>query len=211
MRLLPRDEKFFELLTEQGKIVLDASSLMAKAMKTDGLPSDFHETAQKIRELERKGDSLLRNIYHKLHKTFITPIDAEDVHALASRIDEILDHLEAAAYRFEAYGLQRTPEGIPEIAQMVNGCVAMTVEALETLQRDGPENSQGLQAKCEQINKLELDTEERVRQAIRELFANERDAIALMKQKEIYELLESAADCCEDVADTLEAVAVKNS
>jgi len=172
---------------------------------------DSDGTARKVRDLERKGDEALRQIYRRLHKTFITPIDPEDIHELATGIDEILDHLDAAAYRFEAYGIGRSAERMPEIARMVYECVAATVEALETLAREGVQKPDELTKRCEKINRRELATEERVREVIRDLFANERDPIVLIKWKEVYELLEATADCCENVATVLEGIAVKNS
>jgi predicted phosphate transport protein (TIGR00153 family) len=203
MRLLPHDEKFFDLLSSQAKIAFEASCVLAGGMGEGA--------AGKLRDLERKGDGELRQIYRRLHKTFITPIDPEDIHQLASGLDEVIDHLEAAAYRFEAYGLERAPEPMAEIARMVNGCVAATVEAMEALEREGIRKLDELTRCCDEINRRESATEDKVREAIRELFANERDPIALIKQKDIYELLEAAADCCENVADALEAIAVKNS
>jgi uncharacterized protein Yka (UPF0111/DUF47 family) len=105
MELLPRDEKFFDLLVEQAHIVSSASKLLAKELGTgDGRP-DWSATAKKIRELECKGDEATRNIYRRLHKTFITPIDPEDLHELATLIDDVLDRLDAVAYRFHAFGL----------------------------------------------------------------------------------------------------------
>jgi uncharacterized protein Yka (UPF0111/DUF47 family) len=98
-----------------------------------------------------------------------------------------------------------------EVALMVHGCIQSTVEALEALRSDGVEKSEELLKRCEEINQREVETENCVREAVRNLFRTERDPIALMKQKELYELLESTADCCENVADVLEAIAVKNS
>jgi len=210
MHLLPQDEKFFDLLVDQAKIVLDASRLIAEGLQSSGQP-DFLGTAQKVRDLERKEEEAARQIYRRLHKTFITPIDPEDIHALAMEIDEILDHLDAAAYRCDAYRLEGTPDGMPEIAGLVNECVGATVQALETLNREGVKNPDELTRQCDGIQRRELEIEDRVREAVRHLFATEQNAIALIKQKEIYELFESAGDGCKNVADVLEAVAVKNS
>ena len=209
MQLLPRDEKFFDMLLDHGRFALDASSLLVNGSESGAGQS--RDMAQKIRELERKGDESLRDLNRRLHKTFITPIDPEDIHQLASLIDEILDHIDAVAYRFEAFGLEDSPDRVPEIARMVHGCIEATVQALEMLQRDGVQKADELTKCCEEINQREFKTENRVRQVVRDLFANERDPIALMKKKEVYELLESTADCCENLADVLEAVAVKNS
>jgi uncharacterized protein len=210
MSLLPHDEKFFDLLVEQAKIVLDASRLLAEGLAGTGRP-DYLGTAQKVRELERKEEDAARQIYRRLHKTFITPIDPEDIHALATEIDLILAHLDGAAYRCDAYGLDGSPDGMAEIARMVHECTRATVQALETLNRDGVKQPDELTKQCEGIYGRELEIEDCVRKAVRNLFASEGDAIALIKQKEIYELFESAADSCKNVADVLEAVAVKNS
>ena len=210
MHLLPQDEKFFDLLVAQARIVLDASRLIADGLQSSGQP-DFLGTAQKVRDLERKEEEAARQIYRRLHKTFITPIDPEDIHALAMEIDEILDHLDAAAYRCDGYRLEGTPDGMPEIAGLVRECVGATVQALETLNREGVKNPDELTRQCDGIQRRELEIEDRVREAVRNLFATEHDAIALIKQKEVYELFESAGDGCKNVADVLEAVAVKNS
>src|SRR5579863_6068367 len=211
MELLPRDEKFFDLLIEQAKTVYQASSLLAAGLGEGAGQSDALGTAQKVRDLERKGKETARQIYRRLHKTFITPIDPEDIHELASRIDEILDHLDSVAYRLEAFGLEGSCERMSPLARMVHGCVEATVEALRVLQREGVKKPDELTNSCEEINRRELETEERVRALIRDLFKSERDPIALIKQKEVYELFESTAHCCEHVADVLEAIAVKNS
>lgn len=203
MQLLPRDEKFFDLLLDQAKLAFEASTLLAGGFKNG--------SASKIRDLERKGDQGLRQINRRLHKTFITPIDPEDIQQLASLIDEILDHLEAVSYRIDAYGINNPPERMSDAARRVNGCVEATLQAITTLQQDGVQKPDGLTQRCEEINRRELETEDFIREAVRDLFAHERDPIALMKHKEIYEFFESTADCCENVADVLEAIAVKNS
>jgi len=202
MQWLPRDEKFFDLLVDQAGIVREASRVVA-----NGLGSS---AANKVRELEIKGDDAVREIRRRLHKTFITPIDPEDIHELAELIDEILDHLDAASYRFDAFGMEASGS-VTEIAGMVNGCVEAVFEAVEALRREGVKKPAELAACCDLINRREFETENRMRELLRDLFKNEKDPIALIKQKEIYELLESTADCCEDVADVLEAIAVKNS
>lgn len=211
MNLLPREETFFDLLLEHAKLALEASTLVANGSDATAVQPNTHNTAQKVRDLELKGDEALREIKRRLHKSFITPIDPEDIHQLSALIDEVLDHLDAAAYRIEAFGLERSYERIAEVARMVHRCAEAMYEAIETLQQGGVKNPDELTKRCEAINRRELETENRVRELIRDLFANEKDAIALMKQKEIYELLESVGDCCEEVADVLEAIAVKNS
>jgi uncharacterized protein Yka (UPF0111/DUF47 family) len=211
MRLLPRDEKFFDLLVEQTRIVLEASAVLSQGMAGNSARGNSRDIATRVRELERKGDEALHGIHRRLHKTFITPVDPEDIYQLSARIDDIIDHLDAVAYRFDAFELERSAQRMGEVALMVHGCIQSTVEALEALRSDGVEKSEELLKRCEEINQREVETENCVREAVRNLFRTERDPIALMKQKELYELLESTADCCENVADVLEAIAVKNS
>src|SRR6202050_4029871 len=170
MELLPRDEKFFDLLIEQAKTVLEASRLLADGLGEGAVQPDSLGTAQKVRDLERKGDEDARQIYRRLHKTFITPIDPEDIHELASRVDEILDHLDSVAYRLEAFGLEGSFERMSELARMVHGCVEATIEALKVLQREGVKKPDELTKWGEEINRRELATENRVREVIRALF-----------------------------------------
>ena len=205
MQLLPRDEKFFDLLLNQARTVLEAAALLT------GSPGDALGIAKRARDLERKGSQQRREIVHRLHKTFITPIDPEDIQLLASHIHDILDHLEAVTYRFNAYGLHQKPERIPEIARMVQGCVEAVITAIEGLGGEGIKKSDQLTASCEEVYRREIETEDRVREVVRDLFNGSPDPLLLIKQKEVYELLETAADCCQNVANVIEGIAVKNS
>ena len=208
MSLLPHDEKFFDLLVSQARIAAEASSLLSKAAANG---SQAPAAADQIRDLERKGDDLLHDIFRRLHKSFITPVDPEDIHGLASQIDEILDHIEAAAYRLDAFAFADSPPQIAELAAGVGGCVQLVLKAMETLDKTGIKKPDDLSKLCEEINAKETEVETKIREAIRSLFASEKDAISLIKQKENYERLEKVGDACEDLADILEAVAVKNS
>jgi uncharacterized protein len=211
MQLLPHDDKFFDLLVDHAKLALEASKTLPDCLEGGSKPQGARDAAQNIRDLERKGDEALRKIYRRLHKTFITPIDPEDIHQLATLIDEVIDHIDAAAFRFEAFGVNGSYNDVASVASMVNGCVEAMVDAVQVLQRTGVKDAAELTRRCEEINRRELDTENRVREIVRNLFEAERDPIQLIKKKEIFELLETTADCCEDVADVLEGIAVKNS
>ena len=211
MSLLPHDEKFYDLLTKQAKIAAEASSILAKAGSSGEADSGFGLAAEQIRTLEQKGDDLLHDIDRRLHKTFITPLDPEDIHALASHIDEVLDHLDGTAYRLDAFGFDKPPAKLADLTRMVDSCVRKVAQAFEFLEKEGVKKPDELTQQCDEINRLESETETQVRQAIRDLSASEKDAISLIKQKEIYEFLERTADLCEDLADILAAVAVKNS
>jgi uncharacterized protein Yka (UPF0111/DUF47 family) len=198
----------FELLLEHARIVLDASDTLAECLKNG---NQVGETARRVRDLEHSGHEALRKICCILRRSFITPIDPEDIHYIGSLSEEILDHLEAVAYRIEAYDMERSRQQISEVSGMAHECVQATYSALETLQREGVRKPDELTRKCEEVSRRESAAEERLRAATRELFVNEHDPIQLMKQKEICGLLKATGDCCEDMADVLEAVAVKNS
>ena len=202
MQFLPHDEKFFDLLVEQGRLVLRASNLLASELgSTNGKP-DWHEMARKVRDLECQGDQATRNIYHRLHKTFITPVDPEDLHRLATLIDDILDQLDAVAYRFDAFGMDRIHERAAEIARMVDGCVAGVFGALEFLRKEGVKKPDESDAPVRRDQPAGVrDGEPGARGGHATCLRARTDPIALIKQKEIYELLEPTADCCENVAD----------
>lgn len=211
MELLPRDAKFFELLGEQAQLVREASNLLEKGVLGAAGGGDFAITAGQVRNLERKGREALSAINRRLHKTFITPIDPEDITYLSTMIDEVLNQLDAAAYRMDAFGLGKSTESLPEAAAMARDCVDAMCDAVEALGREDVWKSGELTEKCEEVNRRGLDSENRIREIVRKLFARERDAIALIKQKEVFEMLETTCDSCERVANILESIAIKNS
>src|SRR5262249_48923658 len=156
------------------RIVRDASDTLASCLKTANHAGD---TARQVRELEHQGDAAVRKIYRLLHRSFITPIDPEDIHHIASLSDEILDHLDAVAYRIEAYDIEGSRQPLSEVAGMVHDCVQATCSAVETLQREGVRKPEELTRQCEEVNRREWAAEERLRAVVRDLFANERDPI----------------------------------
>jgi hypothetical protein len=211
VQLLPKDEKFYDLITNQAKIAREASAALLDGLKNNNGASGASEMAKSIRALEQKGDELFHTLNLRLHKTFITPVDPEDIHQLASLLDNVIDLLDSIAYRIDAFRLDNSSGTMREIAGLIHRCVEAVFAAMETLEQEGVKKPEKLSRNCEEINRLESEAENRIREVIRDLLANERDPITLIKQKEIYELLESAGDACENVADMLEAIAVKNS
>lgn len=204
MKFLPREEKFFHYFDQQVDVINQAVRLLQSACDT-GSPS-LHETAKQITDLEHKGDAILHEIYEKLHQTFITPIDPEDIHALGSLLDDVLDHIEDASHRMAAYDI---PEITPELRGLVNligDCGSSLTRAFTALG-----NQKSVQADCIELNRLEGQADQLERSAVAELFRSEKDPIRLLKYKEIYEALELATDACEDIAIQLQSVAVKNS
>jgi uncharacterized protein len=204
MRFLPRDVKFFEYFLEQAKLIVTAARLLHLSA-LDG-PGQLQQAAQEITRLETKGDEIIHEIFTKLNQTFITPIDPEDIHSLGSSLDDVLDAIEEASHRIVAYRLDPIPAPVAELCGVIENCAIVIVKAIEALAADKP-----MLEHCIEINRLEDHADVLVRAAIADLFQNEKDAIALIKLKEIYEFLEDATDNAENVADALQSVIVKNS
>jgi predicted phosphate transport protein (TIGR00153 family) len=204
MRLLPRQEKFFTSFLGQVHLISEASRLLLEAVKEGN--SHLSRTAVRIQQLEHEGDEIIHDIFTRLNQTFITPLDPEDIHSISSRLDDVLDGIEDAAYRMVAYRLEPIPPVVTELCQVVHDCSLSLEKAFEALNKD-----EKLLDHCIEVNRLEDYADQLVRRAVAELFEQETDPIALIKQKEIFEFLEDTTDRCEDVADVLQNVVVKNS
>lgn len=204
MRLLPRQEKFFSSFLDQVRLINEASSILYEAAKEGN--SHLSRAAARIQQLEHEGDEIIHETFTRLNQTFITPLDPEDIHALSSSLDDVLDGIEDAAYRMVAYRLDPIPPTAIELCEVVRDCARSLEMAFQKLDKD-----EKLLGDCIEVNRLEDYADLLVRRAVAELFQQEKDPIALIKQKEIYELLEDTTDRCEDVADVLQNVVVKNS
>ena len=204
MRLLPRQEKFFTSFSGQAHLIFEASRLLLEAVKAGN--SHLSRAAARIQQLEHEGDEIIHDIFTRLNQTFITPLDPEDIHSLSSRLDDVLDGIEDAAYRMVAYRLEPIPPVVVELCQVVHDCARSLEQAFEALNKD-----QRLLEHCIEVNRLEDYADQLVRKAVAELFQKETDPIALIKQKEVFEFLEDTTDRAEDVADVLQNVVVKNS
>lgn len=203
MRLLPRTEKFFHFFIEQAGLIHQAAQTFRKAVENG--PSTMREAEIAIARLEQKGDEIIHEVFTRLNQTFITPIDPEDIHSLASHMDDVLDALEEAAHRVVAYKIPQIPTPVIEVSRLLENCAIVLQKAFAALADGKP-----LLEHAIEINRLEDEADHLIRAAIADLFDQEKDPIALIKLKEIYEYLESATDYCEDVADALQNVIVKN-
>jgi predicted phosphate transport protein (TIGR00153 family) len=204
MRLLPRQEKFFTSFLDQVRLISEAAQLLYDAVREGN--SHLSRAAARIQQLEHEGDEIIHDIFTRLNQTFITPLDPEDIHSLSSRLDDVLDGIEDAAYRMVAYRLEPIPPEVVELCEVVRDCAKSLEKAFEKLNRD-----EKLLDDCIEVNRLEDYADLLVRRAVAELFQQEKDPIALIKKKEIFEFLEATTDRCEDVADVLQNVVVKNS
>jgi predicted phosphate transport protein (TIGR00153 family) len=205
MRLLPREEKFFTLFNKQVEVISEASRLLLEGVKAGN--SRLAEVTKQIMALERQGDEIIHEIFIRLNQTFITPLDPEDIHNLSSKLDDVLDGIEDSAHRMVAYRLERIPPEMVAIAEIIHRCCHTLQKAFHAL-----EKNEKIMEDCIEVNRLENEADNLVRTAVADLFETQKsDPILLIKLKEIYEFLESTTDRCEDVADVLQNVVVKNS
>ena len=201
--LIPREEAFFELFKNAAHNMIEGSRLL-KEMMDHYQPSG--EQAKRIKEVEHVGDGITHDIARRLNQTFITPIDREDIHDLASALDDILDVTEAIADRFVLYKVTKPTERAVKLADLLYQASVAVGAAVDRLGFAHPDIKE-----CSvQVNSLENEADRISRDAISELFDKETDPMAVIKWKEIYEGFETGTDRCEDVANILERIALKH-
>ncbi len=203
MNLLPKDERFFDYFHQQSGVLCQASHLLASSLK-DGYQG-ISQAAKRIEALERNGDNITHQIFDRLRATFITPFDPEDIQSLATALDDVLDAMEDAAFRIVAYRIDPIPKPAVDLAEMIeNSCLAID-RALLALRDKRP-----VMEPCIEVNRLEEQADAVERSMLMELFGSPADAITIIKLKDLYEALEETTDRCEDVADVIQNIAVKN-
>jgi uncharacterized protein len=156
--------------------------------------------------LEHRGDEVIHEVFTRLNQTFITPLDPEDIHNLSTALDNVLDGIEDTTHRLVSYRIDPIPPVMVELSEIVASCAKSLRSAFEALEKGGP-----IMEHCIEINRLENEADRIGRSAVVDLFNKEKDPIALIKLKEVYEFFENTVDSCEDVADVLQNVVVKNS
>jgi predicted phosphate transport protein (TIGR00153 family) len=204
MSFLPREEKFYHLFLKQVEIITEASKLLLDGVRTGN--ARLAAVATEINVLERQGDEVIHEIFTRLNQTFITPIDPEDIHNISSALDNVLDGVEDTAHRLVSYRINPIPPTMITLSEIVAKCARAFTLAFEALEKNG-----AIQDHCIEINRLENEADLIGRSAVVDLFDKEKDPITLIKLKEVYEFFEATIDSCEDVADVLQNVAVKNS
>ena len=201
-RLLPREEKFytdFQALADE----LKSGARLLEAMLEPDHP--VWNRADEIKEVEHKCDFLTHAIIQRLNRTFVTPLDREDIHALARSLDDVMDSIDDAASLIRLYRLDRVRFGARELAHIITASTDQVRLALDAL-----EHHKGILGHAVEINRLENEADRVHQQAVSRLFDEERDPLMVMKWKEMLDFLEDATDRCEDVANVLEGVMVKH-
>lgn len=205
MNIFPKETDFFVIFEKAAANVTHAATLFVGIMEHF---SNLEAWAREVHELEQEGDVYTHDIIRKLNKTFVTPIDREDIHALATAMDDVLDLLWNAADRLTVFKLTgSTPWAITMSKDLLT-----TVEFVEkAVKKLKEKNYPHIQEYCIEINKLENRLDRNFRDALAHLFDEVKDPILIIKWKEIYEHLENASDRCEDVANILEAIVLKHA
>ena len=202
LRLVPREEKFFEDFVTLADRIVSAATLLERMLSSD--PPSW-DTALQIKQIEQECDSLTHQIIQRLNRTFVTPIDREDIHELAKSLDDVMDAVDAAANVVRRYRITSVRYGARELASLVWQSAMQVRVAVEAL-----EKRKEVHDRAVEVNRLENAADSVHDESLRRLFEEEKNALTVMKWKEMLDLLEEATDCCEDVANVLEGVVVKH-
>lgn len=202
MRLLPKEEKFFDYFEKQTGLIAEGAAVLQRVL-TGG---SSQEGAAQLAQLELKGDELLRDVSKALQASFVTPLDAEDIHRVAAAFDRVLDELENTAFQINLYQIDRMPEGMTECASLIVKCAEHLTAARAALGRHESTDAafQAIASYEDQVDKLTA-------RMLTELFDRESDLKYLIKMKDILAYVESASDRFLIAADIIENVYIKNS
>jgi predicted phosphate transport protein (TIGR00153 family) len=206
LKIIPKDEKFFDLFEQQADYAVQGAKLLVELMKD---PSDLEQKALLISQVEHESDEVAHEIAEKLNKTFITPMEREDIHALASALDDIIDFIDATVERMVLYKVGQPTEDAVHLANIILRAAEEMHGATKDLANF--RNPAPIKKRWIEIHRLENEGDTASRVAIARLFENEQNPIEIIKWKEIYEHLEEAIDKCEDAANIVESVVLKNT
>jgi predicted phosphate transport protein (TIGR00153 family) len=201
-RLIPREEKFYTDFQAFGDELMRGGRLLEEMLATE---QPVWAKADEIKQVEHKCDLLTHEIIQRLNRTFVTPLDREDIHELARSLDDVMDAIDASAALVRLYRLNPVRFGARELARIVTASTDQVRLALTAL-----EKNKGLMTHATEINRLENEADKLHQEAVSRLFSDERDPLLVMKWKETLDFLEDATDRCEDVANVLEGVMVKH-
>ncbi len=207
-RLMPREGQFFNLFNQHAALVVEAGVAINDLLQVYGDESGRAARISRIGELERAADRVTHDTVLMVHKTFITPFDRDDIHRLISRMDDILDLIQDAAESLLLYDIRAVAPESCHLADLVKICCERVQSAIGML--SSMENAAAILKVCQEIDALESDADRVMRGAISRLFREENDVREVIKHQAIYQILESATDKCQDVANVIEGVVLEN-
>jgi predicted phosphate transport protein (TIGR00153 family) len=203
-KIFKKDEKFLRIFGQMTVYILEAAEILGTMLRNPG--ADPAPAASRIKDLEHKGDELTHHVIDELNKTFITPIDREDIHDLCAALDDVLDLIDSTATRLVLFRIVEPIRSVPEMAAVLLSQAMEIGAAVSNLQ-----DNDHVVERCIEINRLENDADRLFQLAIASMFEEVKDPIEVIKRKEIIETLETATDKAEDVANVLESIVVKNT
>jgi len=203
INLVPQRREFYDLYNQAAANNVEIARLLVRLL--DGFPNDRDTLARDIKDAEHEGDRLTHEVVDLLNRTFVTPFDRDDMYRLASVIDDVCDHIDEAADNIDAYEVREVPLKAQQQADVIHRAASRLHEAVERLE-GFKDSSRQLAA----LRELEDEGDRLSREAIAELFRSGADPLTIIRWKDIHEQLEEAVDACENAADVLEAILVKN-
>jgi predicted phosphate transport protein (TIGR00153 family) len=203
--IIPQEKYFFSMLDKQADTVLEGAETLLDLVKNFDNVADKRD---RMKDIEHRGDDIVHEISEALNKTFVTPIDHDDMSKLASRMDDILDYMESASHRMWSYEIKRVPSDMMRLVDVLVSSTKEVNHAVKDLRNFKKKNE--IVKHCIEINRLENLGDEITHQAVADLFKT-ADVMEIIKLKEIYEHLEQATDKCEDAADVIKDIFIKNS
>ena len=203
MRILPRDEKFYDLFTELAKRLTGSASILQELFQT---PAQLDSKVTAIKDLEHQADNLTHDIIDRIDRTFVTPFDREDIHALASEIDDVIDLIDGTARRAQIFRIQKIRPAAGVLAEVLARAACVVEDGVRKMK-----DAKHVYAISEQLKKLEEEGDAVYHDAMGKLFAEGGDALEVIKWKDLYDKIEDALDKCEDVGNVLQSIALKNA
>ena len=203
MRILPRDEKFYDLFTELAQRLTASAKLLCQLFSS---PGELNAKVSQIKVLEHEADNLTHDIIDRIDRTFVTPFDREDIHALASELDDVIDLIDGTARRATIFRIQKTRPAAVTLAAVLARAATCVEEGVRDMK-----NAKHVYAISEKLKALEEEGDAVYHDAMGVLFAEGGDALEVVKWKDLYDKLEDALDQCEDVGNVLQSIALKNA
>ena len=203
-KLLPREEQYFSLFAQMTSYINDAATTLVEMLsQTDG---DYQEYVQRIKGIEHACDDLTHTVSTRLNQSFITPFDREDIYMMSKALDDVVDLIDGAARRFVMYDIHETTEPAKQMAGIIQRMAQQLHEVVKILQKP-----KGVTERLVELHRLEHEGDDVYHRAVGGLFHETRDALTVIKWKDVYEKLEAAIDRCENVANIIEGVIIKHS
>ena len=203
LSLVPQKREFYDLYNRSAQNIVAISQRLLDLL--DAFPNDADEGMRDIKELEHEGDRITHDLIDLINRTFVTPFDRDDMYRLAGVLDDVCDHIDDTAEKIVGYGVRDVREQARRQAQVIQRCAGKLAEAIGRL-----EGFKDSRRQLIELRTLEDEGDRLAREAISDLFAGDPDPVSLVRWKDIHEQLEEAVDACENAADVLEAILVKN-